>query len=268
MPEITLISKYKKNTGLVISPSEIMDLYFYGVTIQSKDGSSLDEDTIRFYIQSAQKEIENWLKIKFKCELMSESVSYHRDDYMNGLPQMQTIYPVNTPLSLTGFYKKVEQIQYPSSWLSAHYNNDGYYRKRISIVPTAGSAVGTSQDVILTGITTSYYGSLGRYNTLPDYFQMQYLTGFSYKNFPYDLIQVVGQLSAIPLFAIAGDLILGTAGIASQSLSIDNLSQSIATTSSATNSGYGSRIVEYRKSIDQTLKRIKSIYKGFSFTVM
>lgn len=267
MPEITLISKYKKNTGLVISSTELMDLYFYGFKAQSSDGSELSPDTVEFYIRSAQQEIENWLKVKFRCELMTESVSYHRDDYMNGLPQMQTIYPVNVPLSLTGFYKKIEQISYPKEWLSSHYNNDGYFRKRISIVPTAGSAVGTSQDVILTGITTSYYGSLGRYNTLPDYFQMQYVSGFSYKNFPYDLIQVVGQLAAIPLLSIIGDLLIG-AGIASQSLSIDGLSQSISSTASATNNGMGSRIIEYRKSIDQSLKRIKSVYKGLTFTVL
>jgi hypothetical protein len=267
MPEITLISKYKKNTGLVISSTELLDLYFYGVAIQSKDGSSLNDDTIEFYIKSAQQEIENWLKVKFKCELFDDNVSYYRDDFMGGLPLIKTIYPVNVPLSLTGFYKKVEQINYPESWLSSHSNSDGYFRKRISVVPTSGSVVGTSQDVILTGITTSYYGSLGRYNTLPDYWKAQYVTGFSYKNFPYDLIQVVGQLAAIPLFAIAGDLILG-AGIASQSLSIDGLSQSLSSTSSATNSGYGARIIEYRKSVDQTLKRIKNIYKGLSFTTL
>lgn len=267
MPQITLTAKYKKNTGLVISSSELTDLYFYGVTIQSKDGSELADETIEFYIRTAQYEIENWLKIKFKCELVDDNGSYYRDDYRNGLPIIKTRYPVNEPLSLTGFYKKIEQINYPKSWLSAHSNSDGYYMKRMSIVPTSGDVVGTSQDVILTGITTSYYGTLGRYNTLPDYWHYQYVTGFSYKNFPYDIIQVVGQLSAIPLLAIAGDLILG-AGIASQSLSIDGLSQSISTTSSATNSGYGSRIVEYRKSVDQSLKRIKNIYKGLSFTVL
>ena len=267
MPQITLISKYKKNTGLVISASEVQELYFYGVTIQSQDGSELSQDSIEFYIRSAQYEIENWLKISFKCKLVDDNGSYYRDDYMQGLPIIKTRYPVNTPLSLTGFYKKVEQINYPASWLSSHYNSDGYFMKRISIVPTSGSSVGTSQDVILTGITTSYYGSLGRYNTLPDYWHYQYVTGFNSKNFPYDLIQVVGQLASIPLFAIAGDLILG-AGIASQSLGIDGLSQSISTTSSATNAGYGSRIVEYRKSIDQSLKRIKNIYKGLSFTVL
>ena len=267
MPSITYISKYKKNTGLIFSPDELIDLYFYGVSIQSKDGSELPQQTIRFYIEAAQKEIENKLKIKFKKTFIDDNVSYYRDDYMNGLPLIHTRYPVNEPLSLTGFYKKVEQINYPQSWLSSHSNSDGFYMKRISIVPTSGAVVGTSQDVILTGITTSYFGSLGRYNALPDYWQFQYITGFDYDNFPMDLINLVGLLSAIPLLAIAGDMVIGS-GIASQSLSIDGLSQSVSTTASAMYSAYSARITEYRKSIDQTIKNISKIYKGVPFTVL
>jgi len=60
---------------------------------------------------------------------------------------------------------------------------------------------------------------------------------------------------------VLGDLISG-AGIAAKSLSIDGLSQSISTTSSATNSGYGARILSYQKRITKELKTIRSFYKG------
>ncbi|MDH3381777.1 MAG: hypothetical protein OEL54_03680 [Flavobacteriaceae bacterium] len=267
MPQIQLIAKYSKNTGLTLSPSEIRRLYFFGVEIRDKAVNELPDSTIEFNIRAAQREIENELKLKFTKQLFNDNMSYHRDMYRNGLPIIKTRYPVNEPLSLTGFYKKVEQINYPQTWLSAHQNDDGVYLKKVNIVPTAGSSVGTSQDVILTGITTSYYGSLGRYETLPNYWELQYVTGYDSENYPYDLINVVGMLAAIPIFAIAGDLILG-AGIASMSLGIDGLSQSISSTSSATNSGYGSRIIEYRKSIASSMKKIKSIYKGISFDVL
>jgi hypothetical protein len=266
MPSITYISKYKKNTGLVLSPTEVRDLYFFGIDIVDGSGNEIPDTTIRFYIEAAQKEIENRLKIKFKKQLFEESCAYFRDNYINNLPRVQTRYPVNEGLSLTGYYKKVEQISFPKEWLSSSVNSDGIYSKRLSIVPSAGSAVGTSQDVIFTGITTSYFGSLGRFHTLPDYWTSQYVTGFDVDHYPSDLINVVGMLSTIPVLAIAGDLILG-AGIASQSLSMDGLSQSISSTSSATNSGYGSRIIEYRKTIDLSLKQIEKTYKGFNFNV-
>ena len=68
-------------------------------------------------------------------------------------------------------------------------------------------------------------------------------------------------------FNIGGDLILG-AGIASMSLGIDGLSQSVATTSSAENSGFSSRIIMYNKEIKSTLEKLKGIYKGINFTVL
>ena len=263
--ELTLNTKYKKNTGLVISAGELLDLYFYGIIIQSKDGSDLSSESIEFYIQAAQHEIEQSLKIKLNKQLFDDSVSYYRDDYKWSYPIIKTCYPVNEPLSLIGMLNKVEQVTYPKEWLQSHVNSDGYYKKRISVVPCASTSVGTSQDFILTGLISQL--GLGSSGNIPDYWHMQYITGYSFDNIPFDLLNMIGMLSAIPLLAIAGDLILG-AGIASQSLGVDGLSQLISSTSSATNSGYGARIIEYRKSIDKTFKRINKIYKGLSFTVL
>lgn len=58
---------------------------------------------------------------------------------------------------------------------------------------------------------------------------------------PMDLINLTGKLATFGPLGIAGDLILG-AGIAAQSIGVDGLSQSISSTSSATNAGYGARI--------------------------
>ncbi len=62
--------------------------------------------------------------------------------------------------------------------------------------------------------------------------------------------------SYLPL-NIAGDLIAG-AGIAQQHVGIDGLSQTISTTSSATNAGYGARLRAY----ERELKNIMSILRG------
>ena len=83
-----------------------------------------------------------------------------------------------------------------------------------------------------------YYGEAD--NIFPNYWHAKYLTGF--KKIPNDLLNVLGMLASINVLNIAGDIILG-AGIASYSLSLDGLSQSISSTSSATNSGYGARII-------------------------
>lgn len=62
--------------------------------------------------------------------------------------------------------------------------------------------------------------------------------------------------SYLPL-NVAGDLIAG-AGIAQQHVGIDGLSQTISTTSSATNAGYGARLRAY----ERELKSIMSILRG------
>lgn len=69
--------------------------------------------------------------------------------------------------------------------------------------------------------------------------------------------------SMLPL-NIAGDLIAG-AGVASQSLSIDGLSQSINTTASATSAGYGARIIQYSKELAGIMATLRSEYGRVNF---
>lgn len=265
MPSITLNSSYKKNTGLIISPQELLTLYFYGIDIKSKDGTSISPQTIETYIEAAQNEIEIYFNIKLFPKLITETKNYYRDDYENGFPFVSTSLPVNTPYSFTGKINTVDQIRYPKEWITNKQGNDRTIIPycRISIVPN-GSVVNADADVIYTGVS-SYYG-LRSYPQVPDYWTVQYDTGFDPFDFPKDILNMIGMMASIPLLGIAGDLILG-AGIASQSISLDGLSQSVNSISSATNSGYGARIVEYRKTLKETINRIKGSYRGQGFAV-
>lgn len=263
MPQLTITAKYRKNE-LPISPEELMLLYFFGVDILSKDGSDFSDENIRFYISAAQLEIEKYLGIKLMPEFITETLDYYRDDYFNNFPYVKTTYHANKAFAMLGMINSVEQIIFPQVWLSVRSsssNNPSW--RQINVVPN-GSMVSGNSEIIYTG-AIAYYGMMGN-KKVPDYWTVQYSTGFSLKNFPFDIINIVGMLGAIPVFAIAGDLILG-AGIASMSLGIDGLSQSISSTSSATNAGYGSRIIEYRKTIKETLDQLKKSYKGIGFVV-
>lgn len=266
MPTVTYKVKYRKNEGLAISPTELLNLYLYGVNITAKDGTEFSTDTVRYYIVQAQKEIENYLNIKLNRQLYEETLGYYHRDYYNKFPFFQTKYPVNRAFTLIGLLGRAEQIIYPREWLKVKVDSDGDYPKQFSLVPT-GSGTGTTgnADVILTGIMRDI--GLRSYGQIPDYWNFQYETGYGFDNIPHDIMNLVGKLASIGIFNIAGDLILG-AGIASFSLSIDGLSQSTSTTSSATNSGYGARIVQYQKEIKDTLNRIKLKYRGFNLVSM
>jgi hypothetical protein len=263
MPTLSLITKYRKNTGLILTYEELLAIYFYGVNISSKDGSKIDPSTANMYIGAAQREVERYFDIRIVPKLITETIDYNRDDYTQGFPYIRTSLPVVQVLSLRGLINNVQQIKYPQEWLSANSSTDGTYYRQISIVPN-GSTVNPDANVIYTGLP-AYYGLMS-YRNVPNYWTVQYDTGFRINSVPMDIVNLIGMMASIPLFAIAGDLILG-AGIASQSLSIDGLSQSISSTSSATNAGYGARIIEYRKTIKEIVGRLKRHYKGITFAV-
>lgn len=77
---------------------------------------------------------------------------------------------------------------------------------------------------------------------------------------PADIKEAVAIAAAIPVLAVAGDLILG-AGIASMSTSVDGLSQSINSTQSAMYSGYSGRIEVLKTLLDKALESAKSHYR-------
>lgn len=266
MAQLTFNIKYRKNTGLVISVVELWELFLYGIKIQGGEGSNFSDESMRFYLVAAQREIENYYNLKFIKQLADQTITYYRTDYWQTFPILQTNYPVREPLSMIGMLNKMEQIVYPQGWLFCEYDTlMGQGKRRISVVPTGSSTRGNAE-IILTGITSQV--GMQRFNMIPDYWRIQYITGWDIDQMPMDLINVVGMVASFGPLGIAGDLILGSAGIASQSLSIDGLSQSISTTASATNAGYGARILQYEKQIKETTGRLKLVYDQPKFMVM
>lgn len=266
MGQLTLTMKYRKNEGLLLSPTEMFSLYLYGIKIQAGDGTAFSTESMRFYIQAAQQEIENFFNLKLVYQFIAlEKLTFYRADYWQSFPILFTNYPVNKPISLTGRFNQLEQISYPTQWLTNTQNSYGQYKRRVSIVPT-GTAVATANaEVILSGLTTQL-GSQ-HFLMIPDYWDLQYITGFKLDQIPMDLINLTGKLASFGPLGIAGDLILG-AGIASQSLGVDGLSQSISSTSSATNAGYGARLVQYEREIKATIPRIKLVYDEVKMSVL
>lgn len=266
MEQLTLTMKYRKNEGLLLSPTEMFSLYLYGIKIQAGDGTAFSTESMRFYIQAAQQEIENFFNLKLVYQFIAlEKLTFYRADYWQSFPILFTNYPVNKPISLTGRFNQLEQISYPTQWLTNTQNSYGQYKRRVSIVPT-GTAVATANaEVILSGLTTQL-GSQ-HFLMIPDYWDLQYITGFKLDQMPMDLINLTGKLASFGPLGIAGDLILG-AGIASQSLGVDGLSQSISSTSSATNAGYGARLVQYEREIKATIPRIKLVYDEIKMSVL
>ena len=264
MPTITLTVRNKNNTGLVMNSIEILALYFYGIGITNKMGTVMDRSVIDFYVKSAQKEIERYLSIKLIKQVMEERDDFYRNEF-NGRGFVKTKYTVNKPLLLAGYLGEFMQISYPTAWLTSNLT-DGYGTARqMIVVPNSNVSDFVTSAAVYGGSVIPYLGLLNG-DQIGNYWKKRYITGWGSEDIPMELMNLVGKLASIGVFNILGDIALGTAALASYSLSIDGLSQSISTTNSATNAAFGARILNYQKEIKETLNKLFSSYRGVTFT--
>lgn len=238
-----------------MSATELSNRYFFGIPLIDQNGNQLSDDSIAFYINAATQAVEGWLNLKVKKQIVEENLSYHYNDFCSW-GYIPVSYPIIEAKSLTGFIGNIEQVVYPAEWLSVKKSTDPTAMQRnIYLVPTSGQAQHNS--VVYSGIVPNA-GWLARAN-IPNYWTVRYVSGFD--RIPEDLLDYIGKLAAINIFHQLGDIILG-AGIASQSIGIDGLSQSISTTSSATNAGYGARITGYISDLKTSKAELKNKYDG------
>jgi hypothetical protein len=105
------------------------------------------------------------------------------------------------------------------------------------------------------------YGAF-RHGAIPAMIELDYRVGFD--RVPAAMKDWIGLTASLLALDTAGDLIAG-AGIASKSIGQDGLSQSVSTTSSATNAGYGARIKSYRDRLPALETTLRAQYRGPRF---
>jgi hypothetical protein len=124
----------------------------------------------------------------------------------------------------------------------------------VQIVPGQGNIA----DILMIpgALLPMWSGATGR---VPAIWHFTYRAGFEPGTAPPDMKHAIAMWASIGVLNIAGDLIVG-AGIASKSVTLPGLSQNVNTTSSATNAGFGARIIEYQKEIKQLLPNLRRYY--------
>lgn len=236
---------------------QLKQRYMFGVDLTNDSGEPLPDEVFRFYILSAIEWMEKQLDIPLlPTRYTNEKHDYYRDDYEQFTLIQLDNYPVIDVEEFRVQYPTGQNvIVWPKTWIRLD-KAAGHVR----VVPTSGTL---SQ--ILIGQGGSYLPAIYNGMThLPDLFELDYIAGF--EAIPSDILDLVGMFASLGPFHIFGDLIAG-AGIANISLSIDGLSQNIGTTSSATNSGYGSRVINYLKQIKEQIPNLRRYYKGIRMVV-
>lgn len=264
MGSFSLTISYAKNLGTVLSASELKQLYFTGIKLEDQYGNPIAQETIDFYIAAAQKEMQDYLALKFTRQAYRESRDYMYDDWIKWA-YMPCTYPVVAPITLKGFLNTTLQIDYPVNWLSAKKQapDEDLYQRSISMVPVQGGTSLAGQ-TIYVGIAPliGYWGN----KSIPNYWECTYVTGFH--KVPTDIVNMIGRLAAINILLILGDIISGIPGVASKSIGIDGLSQSVTTTASSGKTAFAGRIEAWRKEMDRQLPILKARYVGFTFGVL
>jgi hypothetical protein len=102
------------------------------------------------------------------------------------------------------------------------------------------------------------------YKDQPDIYKIDYETGYSNcVKVPDELRNIAKKLAAVTLMNIYGDGKL--AAIASRSISLANVSESINTTLSATSATFGARIMQYQKEIKAWFGQNRKKYSNVLF---
>lgn len=251
--------------ALVFTPEELIDIYLFGVDLTDDDGNPYPTRLFEFYIDAAVDWLEEELDMYVVARnIVDETQDHFAVDYARwGYFQLQH-QPVSRIDKLSFQYPSMtEEVVIDAEWLVLQeVNHKGYsHTAQLQVVPGRGNIA----DVLLIpgSLMPIWSGATGR---VPGVWHLDYRAGFEPEDIPTNLRNIIGMAAAIGVLNIAGDLIAG-AGIANLSTSIPGLSQTLGTTSSATNSGYGARIIAYKAEIKEKLKQAKLTYRGIRMTV-
>ena len=236
MPTLNFIAKYSKNSNLVISADEIRNLYLWGLPLE-KNGQAITDEQIEFYIQSATEQLEEILCLKLKKQLIKEEKDFYADDW-RVWGYIKATYPIKCAIELVGFLGTVKQVTYPRTWLSTRSTSDDKnFSRHLYLVPNTNST--HEQLVVYNGLlpNINYFSN----PQIPNYWEMTYVTGFN--KIPSSILNVLGKLISMNIFAFLSDALLPFPGTNSKSLSLDGLSQSL--NFNGANGLFSARIKQY-----------------------
>jgi hypothetical protein len=250
------------STIIINNPNFTLDglknTYLFGFKLEDYNGNPFPEDLIASYINSAIDYTEVLFDICLTpVEVKDEQHDYERSDYMNwGYIQLWK-KPVREITRFTLMYGTRPSFDIPLDWLKIDKSSG-----KVQMFPSAGNV----SNLIISG-TGAIYGLHNFWDYSPQMWSVDYKAGMEEGEMPAFLKEFVYKKASIGVLQVYGDLILG-AGIASQSLSIDGLSQSIGTTQSAMYGGCSARIDDYRKDMDSLIPVIRQKYQGMKMVVV
>jgi hypothetical protein len=238
----------------ILSVQQLKDVYLFGLDLTDDGGVAYPDIMFEWSIAFAIDWLEKELDIRIRPTVLTgERYDYFRADYIQWVTIKLRESPVISVESVKVIWPSDQEvITFDPTWIKLRKDSG-----QVNIIPTAG----TLSQVVLTGGGSFLPLLAAGRSWIPDLYEIDFTAGFAEGELPMDLRELIGKKASFGPLNVAGDL-LGGAGIASQSIGIDGLSQSYNTTSSATNAGYGARILQYEREIKEQLPMARRYYKG------
>lgn len=251
----TALNKRVLNDAVAITPDDLRSLYLFGVNLQNDNGDSMPDAMMIHYVLAATR----WIEAEIPGLLLSpktitdESHDYYYDDYQKFGAIQTKYFPVTDVAAYNvAFPLQSAILKFDPTWLQVNSVSG-----QINLIPSSGSL-----SSIIIGAGGAFLPLLyGTVDHIPDIIKITYTAGFDANTIPANIKDIIGMKAALGPLNIAGDLIAG-AGVASKSISIDGVSQSINTTASAMYTGYGAKMEYYQKEIKEQMIRLRRYYEG------
>lgn len=263
-----------KKSEPLVTIEKLKQTWLFGVKVRDKEtGEDLGEEAYQNAIDTAVGMLETFLDISVSpVKNFKEYKDYHKNDYQEWGYMHLDNFPVECVQSIKIVYFRDQDgavddnqsITIPLSWIRLN-NHDGIIR----LVPN-GRFPGNLQ----IG-NSGFFPEIMRSQMIPHAWEVTYDYGFCDGMVPVLLNQAISMIAGIIILITAGHLVLG-AGIASNSISLDGLSQAVTTTNSAENSAFSSTIKDisdklYGKTQNDPfsmLSILKNYYKGSSMSII
>lgn len=251
-------------TTAVLSVQTLKDVFLAGIDLTTDGRTPYPDAMYEWSIKAAIDWLESALDIKVMPTRYVERYDYYRRDLeewgmikLRHAPVIDDLrgatLPDPTRTRVRVIWPSQETaLEFDQRWIQIR-EEGGHIR----LVPAAGS-LGT---MLLTAGGAFLPLLAGGRDFVPDIFEVSYTAGFRLGALPYDLRDMLGKRAAFGPLLMAGDAIMGQ-GVASSSLSIDGLSQSISTRASSQGGVYAARLKQYETDLDKGMAAARLKYKG------
>ena len=235
--------------SLDVTPDYIRNNFLYGLDLTDENANPLPDTLYWHGIKAAYQWMEQLLNIDILPKsYVDDEYDFHQNEYRKFVFLQLHHYPVTEVTKVKGKYYGTD-VNFPADWLRV--------KKRmgiINLVPVQGTF---AQYVYPQG--GSILPMLSGVDYVPNFWQISYKTGFATNELPYNLRDIIAKRACYMPLNILGDLVGGVA-VASKSIGVDGLSQSLNTTSSAENAGYSARLRQYEREFKTDIPMIKAYW--------